>query len=75
METQTALDPVSQHAVALGGAPISTVYQGRAFYFESRENRDAFENNPSKYLAGSSGAGQFVGPEASSPERPRRRGC
>ena len=74
METQTAFDPVSRRAVALGGTPISTIYQGRAYYFESRENRDAFEGNPDKYLAGSPVTGQPIGAQNAPPDRPRRRG-
>lgn len=71
METQAAFDPVSRRAVTVGSAPISMVYQGRAYYFESRENRDAFEADPKKYLA-ESPAGQPIG----SADRPRRRrGC
>ena len=74
METQTVFDPVSRRAVALGGTPVSAVYQGRAYYFESRENRDVFEGNPVKYLAGFPAAGQAIGSDAASAERPRRRG-
>lgn len=74
METQTAFDPVSRRAVAAGGTPISAVYQGLAYYFESRENRDAFESNPDKYLAGSSAGGQPIGAERAPTDRPRRRG-
>ena len=76
MEAQTAFDPVSRRAVALGGAPISAVYQGQAYYFETRENRDAFETSPDKYLAGLAKAGQAIGPAPTSQDRPRRhRGC
>ncbi len=69
-------DPVSGRAFAAGNAPFSTVYRGRAYYFESRENRNAFEADPEKYLAGSSVAGQAIGSEDAYRERPRRRsGC
>ena len=74
MEPQSTVDPVSQRAVALAGTPISAVYQGRAYYFESRENRDAFESNPGKYLAGSPAAGQPIETEQPRTYRPRRRG-
>lgn len=69
-----AVDPVSRRAVATGGATISAVYQGRAYYFESREDRDAFEKEPEKYLAGLPASGQ---PESAYEDRPRRRrgGC
>lgn len=76
METQTAFDPVSRRAVPPGGLPVSTVYQGRAYYFENRQNRDAFESSPDKYLVGSPVAGQPIGVETSYDDRPRRkRGC
>lgn len=71
-----AFDPVSQRSVPTSDAAISTVYRGRAYYFESRENREAFEGNPEKYLAGSPAAGQAIGAEAASTDRTHRRhGC
>lgn len=70
----TAFDPVSRHAVTPGGTTLSAAYHGRAYYFESRENRDAFEGNPEKYLAGASAAGQAIGAENADRERPHRRG-
>lgn len=70
-------DPVSGHAFAAGNAPISTVCRGRAYYFESRENRDAFEANPDKYLAGAPAVGELVGSERDYDQQPRHRhhGC
>ena len=69
-------DPVSSRAFARGNAPISTIYRGRAYYFESRENRDAFEAGPEKYIAAAPAAGQTIGAENADRERPRRRrGC
>ena len=70
-------DPVSRRAVATGGSAISAVYRGRAYYFENREDRDAFEADPEKYVAGSPAAGQVIGSEEADRERPRRRrgGC
>lgn len=68
-------DPVSQHPLPAGAA-ISSVYQGRAYYFESRENRDAFESDPEKYLAASPKVGQALTSEAASSGRPPwRSGC
>ena len=69
----TAFDPVNGHPLAAAGA-ISTVYQGRAYYFESRENRDTFESDPKKYLAGSPAGGQIIGSDGNSPSQ-RRHGC
>lgn len=71
----TAFDPVSRSALP-AGAVISTVYEGRAYYFESRENRDTFECNPEKYLTGSPVVGQAIGSEGASIDRTQRRhGC
>jgi YHS domain-containing protein len=53
----TLFDPVSRRAFPAGDMPFSTVYRGRAYYFESRENRDAFEADPEKHLGASSAAG------------------
>lgn len=68
--SRAALDPVSRHAVGRGTS-ISSVYHDRAYYFENRENRDAFEATPEKYLAGMAVAGQAID------DRPgrRRHGC
>lgn len=69
-------DPVSGRSVSAGPMPISCVYNGRAYYFESRENRDAFERNPAQYIAGSAPSGQSIGADEPHPEhRHRRRGC
>lgn len=62
MKTETAFDPVSQHTIMFD-MPISALYRQRVYYFESRENRDAFESDPEKYLAGSPTAGQPIGPQ------------
>lgn len=72
-----AVDPVSRRAVATAGAAISAVYHGRAYYFESREDRDAFEKEPEKYLATLPASGQALGSEGNYEDRPRRRrgGC
>ena len=64
-----AIDPVSRRIVTTGGSAISTVYRGRAYYFENRDDRDAFESNPEKYLVGAPAVGQAI-----AGERFRRRG-
>lgn len=64
----TALDPVTQRALS-DGAAASAVYQGRTFYFENRENRDAFESDPRKYLAETPAIGQAVSSESVSTAR------
>lgn len=76
MDNQTIFDPVSRRAVTSAGAPISAAYRGRAYYFETRENRDAFESDPEKYLAGAPAAGQPLGSEQATADQPHRRhGC
>jgi YHS domain-containing protein len=75
MENQTMFDPVSQRAVAVSGSPISFLYHGRTYYFEKLQNRDAFESNPDKYLAGSPTAGKAGRPEPGTAEKGRRDGC
>lgn len=70
---RATFDPVSKHSVAVGSA-ISSVYQDRAYYFENREDRDAFEANPEKYISGLPAAGQAIGSEDAYRQRPRRRG-
>ena len=67
-------DPVSRRSFSAGGIPISSVYQGRAYYFENRENRDAFEADPQKFLAGNDSLGEPVGTEHDHAQR-RRHGC
>jgi YHS domain-containing protein len=42
---------------------MELIYGGRAFYFESRDNRDAFEADPEKYVAGMPFSGEPVGAE------------
>ncbi|MDR3533084.1 MAG: hypothetical protein P4L90_21310 [Rhodopila sp.] len=69
-----AIDPVSRHAVAPRANPVSTVYRGSIYAFETRENREAFEREPEKYLAGGAVTGQAVENQSATPPR-RRHGC
>lgn len=66
-----ALDPVSKRPI-VGGTSISSVYRDRAYYFETRENREAFEAAPEQYLAGTTAMGPTI-----DDDRPRRHrhGC
>ena len=69
-EPRAVFDPVSRNRILPGGTTISSAYDGRAYYFENRPNRDAFESDPDKYLAAM--------PESGLPiddRRHRRRGC
>lgn len=72
MKSQTAFDPVSQHTIMFG-TPISALYRERVYYFENCENRDAFECDPEKYLAGSPGAGQSIGSQSAAAVTDRRK--
>lgn len=70
---ETVVDPVSGAAIRTADA-ITSVYQGRAYYFASKENRDRFEASPQNYankvqgipIGGEDGAGRA---------RRRHRGC
>jgi YHS domain-containing protein len=53
-------DPVSQTILPAATA-IAAVHQGRIYYFETRANREAFEADPEKFLAGSQVVGQQIG--------------
>ena len=68
---ETVVDPVSGAAVRTADA-ITSVYQGRAYYFASKEDRDRFEAAPQDYANKVQGI-----PIGGSAERPRRRhhGC
>jgi YHS domain-containing protein len=62
-DTAELFDPVSQRMLPAATA-IASVHRGRIYYFEDRANRDAFETEPEKYLAGSH---QAIGQQAGSP--------
>ena len=69
----TTIDAVSGHALSPGGTAASSVFHGHAYYFESRENRDAFESDPEKYLAAAPQAGRVLAPAGDRPHR--HHGC
>ncbi len=66
-----AIDAVSGEAVATARA-LSSVYQGKIYYFASKENRERFEAAPQEYAP--KVAGHPVRPAEPAYERPRRRG-
>jgi YHS domain-containing protein len=68
-EATGTLDPVSGSPVNPEGA-VSSGYQGRLYYFASRENRDLFEQSPQRYAA--AGASADADPQA---HRHHRHGC
>jgi len=61
-ETVKLFDPVSQQMLATATS-IASVHQGHVYYFEDRANRDAFESEPEKYLAGAPPIGQKIAAE------------
>lgn len=70
-----AVDPVGRRTVPAGAA-VSSLYRDHAYYFENRDNRDAFESDPEKYVEGAAAAGQTIGSqEASRARTHRRQGC
>jgi YHS domain-containing protein len=70
---EAAVDPVSGEAVRTAQA-LTSVYQGKIYYFASKENRDRFEAAPQEYAH--KAAGHALPPAEAASERPRRRrGC
>jgi YHS domain-containing protein len=67
------IDPVSRHAIAAPESAVSTVYRGRMYAFEDRQNRDAFEREPEMYLADGAVTGQAIANERARPHR--HHGC
>lgn len=62
----STIDPVNRRA-SPADAAICSMYRDRAYYFETRANRELFENDPEKYLAGSAVAGQPIAAGGASP--------
>lgn len=52
--TESNIDPVSGQPVDPQTA-VTSVYQGRIYYFATRENRDRFEATPEQFAAKSQG--------------------
>ena len=68
---QAAVDPVGGEAVRTSAA-LTSLYQGRIYYFSSKENRDRFEAAPQEYAHNA--AGYPVRSAELPSDRPRRRG-
>lgn len=68
---EAALDPVGGEAVRAAHA-VTSVYEGKIYYFASKENRERFEAAPQEYAR--KAAGHAVRPAEAAAERPRRRG-
>ena len=54
-QVDVAIDPVGGSAISTAGA-ITSVYQGKAYYFASKENRDRFEAAPQDFAGKAQGA-------------------
>jgi len=66
---EAAVDAVSGEAVRTAQA-VTSLYQGKIYYFGSKENRDRFETAPQEYAQ--KVAGHPIA--AAAEQRPRRRG-
>lgn len=53
-ESASNIDPISGQAVDPQTA-VTSAYQGRIYYFASRENRDRFEASPEQFAVKSQG--------------------
>lgn len=69
-----AIDPVTRQDVSTAAA-LTSIYQGRIYYFTSAESRQRFEASPAQYAR--EGLGHSLGPAQSTEPPPRRRrgGC
>lgn len=74
-DTDKLFDPVSQTILPAATAIVS-VHQSRIYYFETRANRDTFEADPEKVLAGSQVVGRQIGSSGQpSHQSQQRHGC
>ena len=68
---EAAIDPVGGEAVRTGEA-LTSVYQGKIYYFATKDNRDRFEAAPQEHAQ--KAVGHPVRSAEAPYERPRRRG-
>ena len=67
-----AVDPVTREDVSTATA-LTSVYEGRIYYFVNAANRQRFESSPAQFSR--EGLGHSLGPAPGVPQpRPRRRG-
>ena len=69
---EAAVDAVSGAALRTAQA-LTSLYQGKIYYFASKENSDRFEAAPQDYAA--KAAGHPVGAAEAPQDPPRRHGC
>ena len=68
---EAAVDPVGGDAVRTAQA-LTSIYQGKIYYFTSKENRERFEAAPQEYAQ--KAAGHPLRSNEAANERPRLRG-
>lgn len=73
-KAEAPVDPVSGKVVANGRA-VTSVYQGRVFYFETAANRQRFEASPEQYAIASAGQSLPNDPATERAKSRRRGGC
>ena len=72
MQPTTAIDPVTREDVPTASA-LSSVYQGRIYYFANAESRQRFEASPVQFAREAFGV-PIAAPQSAPESRPRRRG-
>jgi YHS domain-containing protein len=73
-DVTVALDPVTRKDVPTAHA-VTSIYQGRIYYFETAESRQRFEASPTQYAREGLGY-PIAGPQDRSGQpHSRRRGC
>ena len=68
----TAIDPVTREDVSTASA-LTSIYQGRIYYFSNAENRQRFEASPAQFAREAFGV-PIAPPQSAPGSRPRRRG-
>jgi len=44
------IDPVSNEMIGADEKPYTYVYQGKAYFFKTEENKEIFKKDPEKYI-------------------------
>lgn len=70
---EAAIDPVSGEAVRTAQA-VTSIYQGKIYYFASSENRQRFEAAPQQYAQNAAGH-PMAAPQPQQHGSRRRGGC
>lgn len=74
LRSGVAIDPVTRQDVSVQAA-LTSIYQGRIYYFGSAESRQRFEASPAQYAREELGRSLAPANSSESPPRHRRRGC